>query len=211
MKVHYFEGGYGRAESIKMALSHAKAPWENAYYDFGEGLAQAKASGNLEFGQLPVLQVGEKFYSQSISILRYIGLKYGYYPTDNPEACWAIDSTIDSLVDVNNAHYKAEFSDQAAKPELLKAFFGTTLTQWLTAINKRLLANSSKQFIVGDKITIADFALAAWVYSIYLNDLSVARDSVIPIMANLPELDAYFRVLGEHLKEYLETRPKCPW
>jgi hypothetical protein len=30
-------------------------------------------------------------------------------------------------------------------------------------------------------------------------------------MANLPELDAYFRVLGEHLKEYLETRPKCPW
>ena len=194
-----------------MALSHAKVPFENVYYSFGEDFSQLKASGNLEFGQVPALQVGDKFYSQSISILRYIGLKYGYYPADNPEVSWAIDSTIDSLGDIINAHYKAEFSDQAAKPELLKTFFGTTLTQWLTAINKRLLANSSKQFIVGDKITIADFALAAWVYSVYLNDLSVARDSVIPIMANLPELDAYFRVLGEHLKEYLETRPKCPW
>ena len=110
MKLHYF-GGYGRAEAIRMALSYAKAPYENVYYSFGEDMAKLKASGNLEFGQVPALEIDGKFYSQSISILRYIGLKYGYYPTENPEACWAIDSTIDSLVDVNNAHYKAEFSD----------------------------------------------------------------------------------------------------
>ena len=210
MKVHYFNG-YGRGEAIRMALSHAKAPFENVFYGFGEDLAKLKASGNLEFGQVPVLEVDGKFLSQSIAILRYVGIKYGYYPTDNAEVSWAIDSTVDSLVDVMNAFYKAAFADEASKPELFKTYFGTTLPAWLTAINKRLLANSSKHFIVGDKITIADFAIAGFIYSLYLNDLSQAKDTVTAIVANFPELDTYFRGLGEPLKEYLETRPKCPW
>ena len=171
MKVHYFSG-YGRGEAIRMALSYAKAPYENVFYSFGEDFAKLKASGNLEFGQIPALQVGDKFYSQSVSILRFIGLKYGFYPTDNAEVSWAIDSTIDSLTDIMNAFYKAAFADEASKPELFKTYFGTTLPQWLTAINKRLLANSSKNFIVGDKITIADFAIAGFIYSLYLNELS---------------------------------------
>ena len=210
MKLHYF-GGYGRAEAIRMALSHAKAPYENVYYSFGEDMAKLKASGNLEFGQVPALEIDGKFYSQSVSILRFIGLKYGYYPTDNAEVSWAIDSTIDSLGDVMNAFYKAAFADEATKPELFKTFFGTTLPQWFTAINKRLLANSSKNFIVGDKITIADFALAGFIYSLYLNELSQAKDTVGGIIANFPELDAYFKGLGEPLKEYLATRPQRPW
>ena len=126
MKVHYF-AGYGRAEAIRMALVHAKVPFENVNYGFGEELAKAKASGNLEFGQLPVLQVEDKYLAQSVAILRFVGLKYGYYPSEDPELCWRIDSTIDSLGDILNAFYKAAFADEASKPELFKTFFGTTL------------------------------------------------------------------------------------
>ncbi len=57
-----------------MALTHAKVPYENVYIAFGEEFAKAKASGNLEFGQLPVLEVEGKFLAQSVAILRYIGL-----------------------------------------------------------------------------------------------------------------------------------------
>lgn len=109
------------------------------------------------------------------------------------------------------AFYKAAFADEASKPELFKTFFGTTIPAWCTAISKRLIANSSQSFIVGDKITIADFAIAAFIYSLYLNELSEAKDAVGGIMANFPELDAYFKGLGEPLKERLETRPKTPW
>jgi glutathione S-transferase len=210
MKVHYF-AGYGRAEAIRMTLAHAKVPFENVNYAFGEELAKVKASGNLEFGQLPVLQEGDKYLAQSVAIQRYIGMKYGYYPTENPELCWRIDSTIDSLGDILNAFYKAAFAPEDQKGDLFKTFFTTTLPQWLNVLNKRLLSNSSKHYLVGDKITIADFALAAWAYSIYLNDLSQVKDQVTPIVAQFPELDAYFRGLGEDLKEYLAGRPKCPW
>ncbi len=210
MKVHYF-AGYGRAEAIRMALSYHNVPFENVNYGFGEDFAKAKASGNLEFGQLPVLETDGKFLAQSVAILRFIGLKYGSYPTDNAETCWRIDSTIDSLGDVLNAFYKAAFGDEASKPELFKVFFGTTVPAWLNILAKRLASNSSKKFIVGDSITIADFALAAWAYTIYINDLSQAKDSVRPLVEAHPELDAYFKGLGEIFQEYLSTRPKCPW
>lgn len=75
-------------------------------------------------------------------------------------------------------------------------------------MSKRLLANSSKNFIAGDSITIADFSIAGYVYATYLNDLNKNNEPFAAIMVNLPELDAYFRGLSEPLKEYLETRPK---
>jgi len=61
IKVHYF-GGYGRAEAIRMLLSYSKADYENVNYTF-ETVAEIKASGNLEFGQLPAIEREGKFYS----------------------------------------------------------------------------------------------------------------------------------------------------
>ena len=94
MKLHYF-GGYGRGEQIRMLLSHAKVPYENVEYTH-ETLDEFKKTGNLEFGQVPVLEYEGKFYAQSVSILRFLGKKYGYYPEDAHYA-WRVDSTIDSL------------------------------------------------------------------------------------------------------------------
>ena len=52
-----------------------------------------------EFGQLPMLEDDGKFYSQSTSILRMLGLKYGYYPADPLEG-WKVDSAIDAYNDL---------------------------------------------------------------------------------------------------------------
>ena len=49
-KVHYFDG-YGRVEPIRMLLVYCKIDFENINYT-DETLPIAKASGNLEFGQL---------------------------------------------------------------------------------------------------------------------------------------------------------------
>ena len=78
VRIHYF-GGYALAEAIRMLLSHAKVPYEDVNYNY-ETLPIVKASGILEFGQIPVLEVEGKFYAQSGAILKYLGRKYDYYP-----------------------------------------------------------------------------------------------------------------------------------
>ena len=60
MKVHYFNG-YGRADCIRMALYHAKVPFENVDYGLGsEEFKVLKESGKLEFGQVPTLEIDGK-------------------------------------------------------------------------------------------------------------------------------------------------------
>ena len=60
MKVHYF-GLYGRAEAMRMILSHAKQPYEDVSYTF-ESWGGVKNSGKFEFNQLPGLEMDDKIY-----------------------------------------------------------------------------------------------------------------------------------------------------
>jgi prostaglandin-H2 D-isomerase / glutathione transferase len=60
IKLHYLDI-YARAECIRLLLTHAKVPFEDIRYKF-EDFPKLKQSGNLEFGQLPVLEVDGKFF-----------------------------------------------------------------------------------------------------------------------------------------------------
>ena len=93
-----------------------------------------------------------------------LGKKYGYYPEDAYEA-WRVDSTIDALGDLMNAYYKAAFAPtEELKKSSFETLWSTTFPKWLEVIQKRVETNSSPDHIVGDKPTIADFALAAFAY-----------------------------------------------
>ncbi len=156
-----------------MLLSHAKVSYEDINY--GEGLniwIEAKATGKFEFGQLPAIEENGKVYSQSNAILRYLGIRYGYYPVKDSELAWRIDSILDSLEDIFQGYYKAAFAPptEEEKAEGLKNYLATAVPSWLKVLEKRIDANSPHKYIVGDKITTADIALGAWAYSIYLND-----------------------------------------
>ena len=132
MKVHYFPS-YGRAEAIRMLLAHAKVEFENVDYT-RESFAEAKAAGNFEFGQLPVLEMEGKLYAQSTAIVRALGIYNGYYPTDAYDA-YRADSIIDSLQDLTQAYYKAHYNeDEEAKKALFEVFFSKTLPTWFGII-----------------------------------------------------------------------------
>ena len=208
-KVHYF-AGYGRGEVLRMLLAHAKVDYENVFYSFAD-LPKAKESGNLEFGQLPVLEIDGKFYSQSIAILRFLGNKYGYNP-EEPYTAWRVDSTIDSIGDLLNAYYKATFtSNEDDKAALWKVFYETTYPKWLTVIESRLKSNTTQKYIVGDKMTIADFLIAAIAYGTFMNEGNANKDVQLAIVEKFPVLLEYVKGLGEELKEYLAARPVYPW
>ena len=212
-KVHYFPG-YGRAEALRMLLTHAKVAFEDVFYGEGHNnWADAKASGRFEFGQLPVLEgPSGKLYAQSAATLRYLGIKYGYYPVNDAELAWRIDSTLDSQEDVVQAYYKAAYNpSEEAKAEGLKNFYATTLPNWFKVLDKRIQANAPHKYIVGDKITIADFSLGAWANGTYLNDQSANKDKVGEIIKEFPAVDGYFRGLHGDLEGRLSTRKPSPW
>ena len=212
-KVHYFEI-YGRAEAIRMVLTHAEVAFEDVFY--GEGRinwAETKASGKFEFGQLPVLEGPSCIlYAQSNATLRYLGIKYGYYPQNDAELAWRIDSTLDSYEDVFQAYYKAAFaSSEEAKAEGFKNYYENALPNWFKVLEKRIKDNGSKKYIAGEKISIADFSLGAWAYNTYLNEQNANWGGIGEVAMKFPVVDAYFKGLNEDLKGRLSTRKPSPW
>lgn len=207
-KIHYFPG-YGRAEAIRMLLSHAGIEYEEVNYGFGD-MPSLKESGKLEFGQLPAVERDGKFYVQSTACLRALGINLGYYPED-PYQAYLVDSAIDSVNDILSAFYKAAFNpSEEAKAGLFTEFYGNTLPRYFSAFEKRLEGNTSG-FLVGDKITIADFALAALAYSSFLNENNPNRQQPLEVVEKFPNFKKYTEGLKDHIKTHLETRKPSPW
>ena len=71
--------------------------------------------------------------------------------------------------------------------------------------------NSSQKYIVGDKITIADFQLAAIAYASFLNESSASRDTTLAIVERYPLFLQYAKGLGEEIKDYISARKPSPW
>ena len=205
MKLYYFDI-YGRAESIRFLLSHAKVAYENVYIN-GEKLQELKASGKLEFGQVPLLETEDgKQLVQSWAILRFLGRKYGYYPED-PETAWKVDSTIDAVEDYLNAYFKFNFESNEERKAQHKENWLKMLPVWVTAIEKRITSNGGK-FVTGDKITIADFALAAIGFNFLLNEANPHYADSIALVKDHEILRNYSHLLKEHIGEHLASRPQ---
>ena len=169
-KVYYFDG-YGRAEAIRFLLKYLDAEFEDHRLT-GEEFGKLKAEGKFEFGQVPALEWDGKMYSQTNSILRAIGSNNGLYPAvTDPVTMWKIDSLIDAQEDIGNQFWKSSNTgDEETKKKALETFFGQTLPQYFGRLEKRLKENTSQKYIVGDKITIADFAIASVAYTRIFNE-----------------------------------------
>lgn len=137
MKLYYFDI-YGRAEPMRMLLWHAKQAFEDVRLS-PEDFAKLKGEGKFEFGQVPALEIDGKTYTQTAAILRLLGRKFGYYPIDDAEKGWKVDSTVDSLGDIvpHMRRIKDE-TDETKKAELAGKFLGETMPGWLAIHEKRL-------------------------------------------------------------------------
>lgn len=205
MKLHYFDI-YGRAESIRFLAAHAKLDLTNEIVS-NEKLAELKSAGVLEFGQLPMLEVDGKHLVQSWAILRFLGRQHGYYPTD-PETAWRVDSTIDACEDYLNTYFRMQFESNEEKKKVATENFYKFLPTWLAAIEKRIASNETQKYIVGPKITIADFALACIGFNMLLNEANPSYAETLPHIEKHEILKAYANSIKEELGEYLASRPQ---
>ena len=144
---------------------------------------------------------------QSIAITRYLGAKHGYYPQD-PELAYQCDYLVDRYQDIGTTIYKPQFmKDEAEKAEAVKKQVEELLPRFLDEIGDRLESG----WLVGDKITIADFFIGG-LYTNYLaNDaITFGKESWPTILEKYPKFKAYGERYAAENADYLGSRPAYP-
>ena len=84
-----------------MMLAHSGADWEDVSFGFDKWPELKPSMPNQ---QVPCLEVNGKKMGQSNSILRYLGMKLGYYPED-PIKAYECDMLCDAFADVQGKVY----------------------------------------------------------------------------------------------------------
>ena len=154
-KLYYFDLG-GRAEGIRALLGHANFQYEDARQT-KEEFGQKKAEGFWPLGSMPVWEEDGFKMCQSSAVLRMLGIRLGYYSED-PMTCWAIDSIVDFVEDLQPKYVGYVFAGlEGGCSDDASAWFADYWDKVIPVIEKRL-AGHGKPFIGGtSRPTIADF------------------------------------------------------
>jgi glutathione S-transferase len=158
----------GNAYRAALMLNLIGADWRPVYVDFFGKMVQRSPeyrSQVNEMGEAPVLVHGNRKLSQSGVILTYLARRSGkYLPQGEEEELEALRWIIFDNQKVNGFlgpyRFLKNFAKPAGDPAVL-AFFKGRIDGNLGIINKRL---ESRNFMLGDRPTIADVSLAGYLY-----------------------------------------------
>jgi len=185
-----------------MTLHHSKADWKDTITT-GDDFKARKESGSLPGGQVPVLIHEGKTLNESMAILRYVGRKVGYVPTNDYDL-WVCDRSVDFF----NGHgftlgpkiFAKDWSDEA------KEAFTKNVNGACNHLAKHLPGD---KFICGDKITIADMCAAQYFFS-FIHNKSFPNqewaEAGKEILEKFGKVNAYVERLRAELAEHLEKR-----
>ena len=207
MKVYYFPL-HARGECIRMLLTHAKQPFEDVRVQMQDWPKIKNDTSMFEFGQMPMLELenGQRI-TQTKAIVRSLGQRFGYY-SSNPKEAWLIDSTIDFVSDEMGKFAGLLFASPDKKTEMLFELLTKQLPAILAIIEKRV---TGKRFIVGDRITIADFVLGSLLFSTVANENHPNFYAFQHILKTYPATSDYIENFRNEMKEYLAKRGPAPF
>jgi glutathione S-transferase len=178
----YCVGESGNAYKVALMLNLCGANWEPVFVDFfsGEGRGDRFRTEVNEMGEVPVLAHGGRLLSQSGVILDYLAETLGKFgPRDKEEA-----REIWRWILFDNHKFTSYFAT-------LRFLFGlqktgeTPVTEFLrgraagafAVVEKHL---DGRDFMVGDRLTIADISLAGYQY--YTEETGIDRGA-FPLLA----------------------------
>jgi glutathione S-transferase len=158
----------GNAYRAALMLNLIGADWKPVYVDFFKGgetrTPQYRADVN-EMGEVPVLVHGGKKFTQSGVILNYLAKRSGQYlPQDEDEELEALRWIIFDNQKINGFLGPYRFLKNFAKPAgdpAVMAFLKGRIDGSLAILDKRL---ARSPFVLGDRPTIADISLVAYLY-----------------------------------------------
>jgi glutathione S-transferase len=158
----------GNAYRVALMLNLIGADWVPRFVDFfvkGETRTPEYRAGVNEMGEAPVLVHGNKKLSQSGVILTYLAEHSGrFLPNGEDERLEALRWIIFDNQKVNGFLGPYRFLRTFAKPPgdaAVLAFLKGRIDNNLNIVDKRL---AQRPFILGERPTIADISLVAYLY-----------------------------------------------
>ncbi len=203
MKLYYFDAP-GRAEAIRLLLTHACVKFEDVRIKPADWPAY---KDKFELKQVPVLEVDGKKLCQSYAILEYLGAKYGYLPK-NYEAMYRVLFVMNTAEDLFMQAYPVMSPqsplDAKAKEEAREKLLTKDGPLFLGALENQLKQNCSQDFMVGHKYTIADFFVLGFYQNVLANE--DWKKAFADKIAKEPLLQAY---VNKRMRDFNPYYRKC--
>jgi len=196
-KLTYFNSK-ALAEPIRMMFAVAGVEYEDIRIQKEEWPEQKQ---NYDWGQLPVLEIGEKKLSQSNAIARYLGKQFKLAGSDDWEAA-KLDELADVLVDFRT-EWRKFFAEQdpEKKAESKKNLLEVAIPKYLGKLDVTKKDNGGK-FLMGQNLTWVDIQFA---HFLELFEITVGQ-AILDGYPNLKELQKnVFEV--PTIKAWIEKRP----
>ncbi|PHH84220.1 hypothetical protein CDD83_2297 [Cordyceps sp. RAO-2017] len=187
--LHYLDiGSLGRGEVVRLFLVDAGIEFQDKRYPFdgtwSSTSADLKSQGISRTGLVPVLEYKGTCLSQHMPTLRYLARELGSYDGESSSEKYTVDTVADLYIDwraewVRNLNTVTDEYKNKVAPEYYN-------------LVAHYYKDGSGPFLLGDKITYADFAI----YQSIDND---AKIGTLPKQLPGPLLA---------LKKAMEARPK---
>ena len=172
-------------------------------YEWEEWLA---ARSSIDFGQLPIMEIDGHVLVQSIAIEGYLWRKIVHSQIDSYQL-YLVQSTVLAFDDWFR-HF-ATFIIYTSDLDGYVKYFNEELKLGFKCIEKRLEENGNNGYVVGNSRTLADFAVAEFIYDIFLS--GPRKNTLGPLItAECPKLVEFTNAFIQSypkLNTYLSTRP----
>uniref|UniRef100_A0A1I7TXW4 glutathione transferase n=1 Tax=Caenorhabditis tropicalis TaxID=1561998 RepID=A0A1I7TXW4_9PELO len=191
-QLYYFTiRGWG--EYIRLLLTDNKVQFEDIRYVYG-GKEWEEVKRTMILGQLPCLKIDGKELVQTGTIMRHLGRKHNLNGSSEEEATF-LDMIFEGVRDVRMKYVRFIYFDEGTREEIVNK----TLPECLEKLEK-LFQTHSGDFIIGNKISYADYAL--------FEELDVYYHLDAHILDKFPGLKGLWERMWErpNLKAYLEKR-----
>jgi len=195
-KLVYFDGR-GRAECARWIFAQAGVAYEDKRINKEEW---AELKPNTPTGTLPYLQVDDVKIGGSGAITMYLAKELGLAGSSNIDEA-NIRCLYDTLEDSMQSYMRFKYCDnEEYKEKLRKEYMEKTLPAHLNVFSSRL--ENDKQWLVGDKVSLADIAVSSVLEHLTGDDMTAL------VSANKPVSDLINRVKElPNIKAWIESRP----
>mmetsp|Transcript_13828 Transcript_13828/g.20750 ORF Transcript_13828/g.20750 Transcript_13828/m.20750 type:complete len:264 (+) Transcript_13828:28-819(+) len=162
IKLYYYKAT-GKAHQIRLALAAANLDFTEvpaaSFPPTPEEKALWRKLGGNNTTNVPMLQVGDKFYCQSAAILRTVARMGGLMPANENDidAMYFTDKLLDDAEDFRSEAYKS-FVSWGATKEAAENFEKVVVPLHFTNM-ERQLKEAGSDFFLGDTLTVADIAI----------------------------------------------------
>ncbi|OXA52352.1 glutathione S-transferase 1 [Folsomia candida] len=188
----------GRAECIRMIFAAAGTKYEDNRIA-SEDWPAVKAS--TPWGQIPILEVGDKTLAQTITICRYLGHQLKLSGKDSWEAA-KCDEYVDAVNDLFNEWVKYFFEkDPDKKIKAHADFKSVPLPKYLSKFND-IQSKVDGPYLIGKDLTWADIFIA--------DKLNRLQETEGPdVLDPYPNLKAFKEAVHAvpNIKAYVSQRP----